>query len=153
MAVLLETYRSFIYPWQMGHVGHMNVQFHTARFNEATWHFFARFGLTPGFLKDNHRGMAALDQRIQYKERALAGSLLHIQTELLKIKRKTVRFVHHMYNNETGDEVAMAKLVGTYLDKDTRKTTELPQSAIETGESWLITSAASSRLAADSNIH
>lgn len=152
MAVLLETYRGFIYPWQMDHVGHMNVQFYTARFDEATWHFFARLGLTPGFLKDNHRGMVALDQRTQYKKEVLAGSLLHIQTELLEIKRKTVRFMHHMYNSETGEEVATTELVGAYLDKDTRKTTELPQSVIETGESWL-TSAASSRLAADSNIH
>lgn len=152
MAVLLETYRGFIYPWQMDHVGHMNVQFYTARFDEATWHFFARLGITPGFLKDNHRGMVALDQKTQYKKEVLAGSLLHIQTELLEIKRKTVRFMHHMYNSETGDEVATTELVGTYLDKDTRKTTELPQSVIEIGESWL-TSAASSRLAADSNIH
>lgn len=152
MAVLLETYRGFIYPWQMDHVGHMNVQFYTARFDEATWHFFARLGLTPGFLKGNHRGMVALDQRTQYKKEVLAGSLLHIQTELLEIKRKTVRFMHHMYNSETGEEVATTELVGAYLDKDTRKTTELPQSVIETGESWL-TSAASSRLAADSNIH
>jgi acyl-CoA thioester hydrolase len=135
MAVLLETYRGFIYPWQMDHVGHMNVQFHTARFDEATWHFFARLGLTPGFLKDNPRGMAAPDQRTQYKKEVLAGSLLRIRTELLKIKRKTVRFTHHMYNSETGDEVAITELVGIYLDKDTRKTTELPQSAIEAGES------------------
>lgn len=148
MAMLIETYRGFIYPWQMDHVGHMNVQFYTARFDEATWHFFARLGLTPGFLKDNHRGLVALDQRTQYKKEVLAGSLLHIQTELLEIKRKTIRFMHHMYNSENGDEVATTELVGAYLDKDTRKTTELPPSVIEIGESWLRSAAA-----ADSNIH
>jgi acyl-CoA thioester hydrolase len=57
MTMLIESCRGFAHPWQMNHVGHMNVQFYTARFDETTWHFFARPGLTPGFLKDNNRGM------------------------------------------------------------------------------------------------
>ncbi|HJV80637.1 thioesterase family protein [Noviherbaspirillum sp.] len=130
----IETYRGFVYPWSMDHVGHMNVQFYTARFDEATWHFFAQIGLTPGFLKENRRGMVALDQRTQYKLEVHAGSLLHVTSELLEIRRKTVRFLHRMFNSETGQEVATTELVGAFLDTDTRKTTEFPPSVLDAAQ-------------------
>jgi acyl-CoA thioester hydrolase len=133
----IETYRGFVYPWSMDHIGHMNVQFYTARFDEATWHFFARLGITPGFLRENKRGMVALDQRTQYKQEVLAGSLLHIHTELLEIKRKTVRFQHRMINSETGQEVATTELVGAFLDAEVRKTTEFPQSILDAAQALL----------------
>ena len=133
----IETYRGFVYPWSMDHIGHMNVQFYTARFDEATWHFFARLGITPGFLKENKRGMVALDQRTQYKQEVLAGTLLHITTDLLEIKRKTIRFQHRMFNSETGQEVATTELVGAYLDADQRKTTEFPQAVLDAAQALL----------------
>ncbi|RZI44585.1 thioesterase [Herbaspirillum sp. HC18] len=133
----IETYRGFVYPWSMDHIGHMNVQFYTARFDEATWHFFARLGITPGFLKENKRGMVALDQRTQYKQEVLAGSLLHIRTELIEIKSKTVRFLHRMYNSESGEEVATTELVGAFLDSELRKTTPFPQSVLDAAHALL----------------
>ncbi|HJV83941.1 MAG TPA: thioesterase family protein [Noviherbaspirillum sp.] len=130
----IETYRGFVYPWSMDHIGHMNVQFYTGRFDEATWHFFARLGLTPGFLKENRRGMVALDQRTQYKQEVHSGSLLHITTELLEIRRKTVRFLHRMFNSETGQEVATTELVAGFLDTDARKTVEFPRAVLDAAQ-------------------
>jgi len=37
-ATEIETYRGVVYPWQMDHMDHMNVQFLYRRFDEATWH-------------------------------------------------------------------------------------------------------------------
>ena len=37
MSTAIETYRGVVYPWQMDHMGHMNVRFYSARFDEATW--------------------------------------------------------------------------------------------------------------------
>lgn len=79
MAHEIETYRGFVYPWVIDHVGHMNVQSYTGRFDEASWHFLAHLGLTPAHLKNHQRGLVALDQRSQYKLEVLAGSLLDIQ--------------------------------------------------------------------------
>jgi acyl-CoA thioester hydrolase len=132
--MIIETYRGVIYPWSMDHMGHMNVQFYTARFDEATWHLFAHVGITPSYLKENKRGMAALDQRTQYKQEVLAGSLLHVTSEILEIKRKTVRFVHRMYNSETGQEVASTELVGAFIDAELRKSTEFPPAVIEAAQ-------------------
>src|SRR5450759_2277985 len=97
----IETYRGVVYPWQIDHMDHMNVQFYTARFDEATWHLFAALGMTPGYLKQNRRGMAAVEQRTLYKQELHAGALIHITSELLEMKPKAIRFLHRMYDTET----------------------------------------------------
>jgi acyl-CoA thioester hydrolase len=127
----LETYRGVVYPWHIDQIGHMNVQFYTARFDEATWHFFAAIGITPGYLKANARGMAAVDQHTRYKQELHAGALIRITSELLEIKSKTVRFRHHMYDTESGDEVAVTDLVGVHMDTVARRSVPLPQEIIE----------------------
>lgn len=69
----IETYRGFVYPWHVDHVGHMNVQFYTARFDEATWHFLNRLGLSPTHFKRSGRSAVAADQRTQYKRDHAVG--------------------------------------------------------------------------------
>ncbi len=128
---LLETYRGVVYPWHIDQIGHMNVQFYTARFDEATWHFFAAIGITPGYLKVNGRGMAAVDQHTRYLQELHAGALIRITSELLEIKSKTVRFRHHMYDAESGAEVAFTDLVGVHVDIATRRSVPLPAEITE----------------------
>src|SRR5687768_5058782 len=122
----IETYRGFVYPSVIDHVGHMNVQSYTARFDEATWQFLAQLGLTPSFLKRNHRGAVAVDQHTRYRREVLVGSLLHITTQLVALGRTSIRFVHYMYDSETGEEVANTELVGVYFDLERRAPTPLP---------------------------
>jgi acyl-CoA thioester hydrolase len=104
----------------------MNVQSYVARFDEASWHFLARMGLTPSFLAAHNRSLVALDQRIQYRREVLSGSLLEVSTELLELGEKTLRYLHRMRNSETAEEVASMNLLVGYLDKSTRKTVPLP---------------------------
>ena len=122
----IETYRGVVYPWMIDHVGHMNVQFYTARFDEATWQFLAQLGLTPSFLTRSHRSAVAVDQRTQYKREVVAGSLVHVVSELLSLGRTSIRFVHRMYDSETDEQVAETELVGVYFDTDIRAATPLP---------------------------
>jgi acyl-CoA thioester hydrolase len=127
----IETYRGVVYPWQMDHMDHMNVQFYTARFDEATWHFFGALGMTAGYFKEQHRGMAALEQRTLYKRELHAGALIRITSELLEMKPKTIRFVHRMYDIESGEEVASTELVGAHIDTAARKAVPFPKDIVK----------------------
>jgi acyl-CoA thioester hydrolase len=126
----IETYRGVVYPWQMDHMDHMNVQFYTARFDEATWHLFAALGMSTGYFRQNKRGMAALEQRTLYKKELHAGDLIRISSELLEAKPKTIRFMHRMYNTESGEEVATTELVGAHIDTDARKAVPFPEEIV-----------------------
>lgn len=131
MKQLVETYRGVVYPWHCDHMNHMNVMWYVGKFDEATWELFRRLGVTPSFLRDNHRGMAALDQRIAYQREMRAGDLLAIRSGVLEAGEKTVRFVHEMRNSETQEVSAVTCLLAVHLDTDARKSAPLPRAVVE----------------------
>lgn len=121
------TYRGTVYPWQCDHVGHMNIMWYVGKFDEANWNLFARLGLTPSYLRESGRGMAAVKQNISYKRELLAGDIVEIRSRLLEIRDKSIRFLHEMRNAETGEVSAITLLTGVFLDTAARKACAFPE--------------------------
>lgn len=121
------TYKGVVYPWHCDHMGHMNVMWYVGKFDEATWAFFASAGLTPAWLRENDRGMAAIEQKLCYLREAMPGDALEIYTRPLEIKDKTIRFISDMIDCETGKTAATCELVGVHLDTKLRKSVALPE--------------------------
>ena len=117
----IVTYRGAVYPWHCDHMGHMNVMWYVGKFDEATWCFFARLGLSPSHLRQQGRGMAAVEQHITYKAELHAGDVVTVRTRLVECRDKSIRFVHEMTNDETGDVAATTELTGVHLDTDARR--------------------------------
>jgi len=126
MPASIVTYRGTVYPWQCDHMGHMNVMWYVGKFDEATWQFLARAGLTPAFLRENGRGMVAVEQNLQYKRELLAGDIVTVRTQLVELKEKSIRFQHEMVNDGTGELAATTTLVGVHLDTTSRRACALP---------------------------
>ena len=87
MPELPITFRGVVYPWHCDPVGHMNVMWYVGKFDEATWQFFAMFGLTPSFLREQGRGMAAVQQNITYKRELRAGDVVSVRSGVLEIRK------------------------------------------------------------------
>ena len=136
---MIETYRGVVYPNQIDHMEHMNVQWYTSKFDEATWHLFSAVGITNKYIYDNQRGMAALEQITKYKSEAIAGDLLVIKSKILEVKDKTLRFFHVMYNAETEKEVATSELLGVHLDRVKRKSCIFPEDIQENCKELIFT--------------
>jgi acyl-CoA thioester hydrolase len=115
------TYRGTVYPWQCDHVGHMNIMWYVGKFDEANWNLFARIGLTPTYLRESGRGMAAVQQNISYKRELLAGDIVEVKSELLEIDVKSIRFAHEMRNAETGEIAATCEITAVHMDRQARK--------------------------------
>jgi acyl-CoA thioester hydrolase len=130
---LFETYRGVVYPAQLDHIGHMNVQFYISKFDEATWHLCAKIGITPGYIREQKKGMAALEQHIKYKSEVMAGDLLVIKSHILEMKEKVIRFEHVMYNAEINIEVATCELTGVHIDREIRKSCPFPAEIFQKG--------------------
>ena len=126
MGEMLETYRGTVYPWHCDHMEHMNVMWYVGKFDEATWNFFTALGITPGYMRANGRGMAAVDQRIAYQRELHAGDVVAVRTGVIEVREKLVRFCHEMRNLETGEIAAVTLLVAVHLDMRTRKSCALP---------------------------
>ena len=123
---MIETYRGVVRPHQLDHMGHMNVQWYTAVFDEATWHLFSALGLTSRYFRDENRGMAAVQQSTQYRKEVMAGQLLVCRSEVLEVGGKTVRFVHHLHDAEEDFEIATTELVAVHIDRQERRACALP---------------------------
>ncbi len=131
MAELIETHRGTVYPWQCDHMNHMNVMWYVGKFDEGTWNFFNHVGLTPSFLREQGRGMAAVDQRIAYKSELHAGDLVVVRAGVIEVREKLVRFVQEMRNVETDAISAITVLVAVHMDTAARKACALPQHVAE----------------------
>ena len=131
MGARFLTYKGTVYPWHCDEMGHMNVMWYVGKFDEATRHFFHALGLTPAFLRENKRGMAAVEQTIQYKRELLAGDIVTVHSVLLEIKDKSVRFSHEMRKADTGEVAATTTLTGVHIDTVARRACAFPEGVRE----------------------
>ena len=126
MSNQITTYRGTVYPWHCDHVGHMNIMWYVGKFDEANWNLFAAIGMTPSYLRDQNRGMAAVQQNITYKHELLAGDIVEIRSHVVEVRDKVMRYVHEMRNGETSDVVASCEITGVHMDRLARKACPIP---------------------------
>jgi acyl-CoA thioester hydrolase len=115
------TYRGTVYPWHCDHMGHMNVMWYVGKFDEATWQLFSAIGLSPSYLRDTGRGMAAVEQTIAYKRELHAGDIVSVHSRIIEIKDKALRFEHEMRRDDTGEIAATTILTALHLDANARR--------------------------------
>jgi acyl-CoA thioester hydrolase len=131
MSDMPVTYRGVVYPWQCDHMGHLNVMWYVGKFDEATWQYFALLGLSPSFLREQKRGMAAVRQEITYRRELLPGDVVAVRSGVLEIKEKAIRFFHEMLNEETGEVSAISEMTAVHLDTVLRKSCPFPGQFVE----------------------
>lgn len=124
------TYRGTVYPWQCDHMGHMNVMWYVGKFDEATWQVFSAIGLTPAYMRDERRGMVAVDQRISYRQELHAGDVVLVRSALLEVRSKVIRFCHRMENAATGELAAVTVLTGVHIDTTARQSCPIPEEQV-----------------------
>lgn len=80
---LVETYRGTVSAQHLDHMGHMNIQHYVAKFDEGVWHLFNRIGITPGYMREENRGMAAVEMNLRYTRELYAGDLIVVRAREL----------------------------------------------------------------------
>jgi acyl-CoA thioester hydrolase len=126
MSTLQITYQGTVYPWHCDHMGHMNVMWYAGKFDEASWNLLADLGLTTGYFRSEARGMAAVEQKLNYFKELVAGDVIIIRSGVLEVRDKVVRVVHQMENAVTGDIAAVALLTGVHISTQSRRGSALP---------------------------
>jgi acyl-CoA thioester hydrolase len=127
----IVTYRGSVYPWHCDHMGHMNVMWYVGKFDEATWQLLAAVGASPSRMRTEGFGLAAVEQHIEYKRELRAGDLVTIRSSILEAQEKSIRFVHEMTNDETGELAAKTVLTGVCIDTIARKAKPLPDDILQ----------------------
>ena len=122
----LITYQGAVYPWHCDHMGHMNVMWYVGKFDEATWQLFAQLGLTPAYMREHSRGVAAVEQHIEYKRELMAGDTVIVRSSVIEVRDKVLRFSHEMRHSISGEIAAVTRLTAVHMDSVTRKAITIP---------------------------
>ena len=128
---LSTTFMGVVYPSYLDHMGHMNVQHYASMFDQATWVFFSIFGITSSYMKDNHKGMAAVSQKTDYLLELFAGDVIEINTRPIEIREKAIKFLHTMLRKPKGEVIATSELTGVHFDTDLHKSCSIPEEIIK----------------------
>ncbi len=124
---LILTYRGAVYPRHLDHMGHMNVQFYVAKFDEAVWHLFDRIGVTADYIREHGRGMAAVEMNIRYLKELGAGDLVSVRSGLLRVGGRSLDLVQEMRLGEAGELTAVQKITAVHLDRQARRAAPFPE--------------------------
>ncbi len=138
MGKLLDTYRGTVYPWHCDHMDHMNVMYYVGKFDEATWNLMSHIGMSAAFLRQHHRGMAAVDQRISYQRELHAGNTVAIRTGIVSVGEKKIIFFHEMRDADKDEVSAITLLTGVHMDTRIRKACALPEQVREMAQSLVV---------------
>lgn len=112
-------------------MGHMNVRHYMALFDDASWGFFASFGMDETYCRTSGNGGFALQHFIQYLAEVRAGETVSIRSRILARSAKRVHFVHFMINETAGRLAATLEVLGAHADMTLRRITPYPAEIAE----------------------
>lgn len=122
----IETYRAVVYPWHCDHQGHMTTMHYVGMFDAAFWHLLSAQGFTRAYMAEHKTGFADVSDTIQYLAELPAGSLLAIESGVIKVGTTSVVSFNRMRDTETGRLAATSEKASVYFDMERRRKTPLP---------------------------
>lgn len=101
-------------------------------FDQAIWNLFNQLGLTANYLRDNSRGMAALEQHIKYHKEVLPGDCVYIESGVVEVRKdKLLLMRQYMHRLDTKELLAETETLGIHMDTQARKAATLPEFVLQ----------------------
>ena len=107
-------------------MGHMNVRYYMAVFDQATWRMFADYGLDEKYFSTTENGVFALKQFIQYLAEVRPEETVAVYTRIVGLTDKRIHLMHFMANQDTNGLAAIIESLITHANLKVRKAAPLP---------------------------
>lgn len=130
-------YQGMFYPMETDHMGHANVRYYSRAFNESAYYTFTTAGITPRYMRENNRGMAAVKESNEYKREILPGDLIQIRSCFINFTPKSLHVWAVMIDACTEEICAINDQVCVSLDTIARKAVPWPKKIYEKGKSLI----------------
>lgn len=140
MAEWVHTFKGAVLASEYDFASHMNSRMYVSRFDQATWFLLHAIGMTPASMKQQNLRIAIVRQNFQFLEELRGGELVEIKSGFLAVGEKYFRFLHQMYNDESGKMVATCDSVAVQASLESGKSVPLTQSLQEKAKHYLVTS-------------
>ncbi len=126
MAGYIETFRAVVYPWHCDHQGHMTTMHYVGMFDAAFWHLLSAFGFTRSYLAEREAGFFDVRDVIDYKAEQPVGSLVMIESGIVRVGTTSVTGLHRMLNAETRQVAAVSERTSVFFDLKRREKRPIP---------------------------
>jgi acyl-CoA thioester hydrolase len=119
-------HRAIIPPDYLDLMGHMNVRWYMALFDETVMQLFASFGMNETYFKTQSRGAFALQMFIRYYNEVRIGEAVALRARVLKRGEKRLHFMIFMHNETTDALAATMEGLGAHMDMSARRMSPYP---------------------------
>lgn len=116
-----ETFRGVVYPSHCDAMGHLNVKEYVGFFDQAEWHALLQMGFDARRIHDDRIGFADARHVVEYLKELVAGDLVLIESEVLRVGTKSITFFHRMFNASSGALSATMEAVVVQYDLKQRQ--------------------------------
>lgn len=140
MAEWVHTFKGAVLASEYDVASHMNSRMYVSRFDQATWFLLHAIGVTPASIKQQNLRVAIVRQNYQFLEELRGGELVEIKSGFLAVGEKYFRFLHQMYDDESGRMVATCDSVAMQASLESGKSVPLTPSLHEKAKRYLVTS-------------
>ncbi|NWG18617.1 MAG: thioesterase family protein [Chloroflexi bacterium] len=126
ITALPEVYRFIVPEDYRDAMGHMNMRWYLALYDEAGIPLFDRLGLTPEFYRQHQAGGFDLEHHIHYLNEVRIGDTLSIRARLVGRSAKRLHYLLFMVNETRGLLASIFECVNSYADLTVRRTAPYP---------------------------
>lgn len=126
LLALPVTFKATVQETYLDEMGHMNVMWYTHLFDRATWHLFANLGMDMLYFDREQAGAFALEQHTRYLAEVCLQEEVILRSRILGRSLKRIHFMHFMTAGEEEILAATTELVGSHVDRRTRRSSPFP---------------------------
>lgn len=134
-----ETFRGAVLASEYDPESSMNSRLYIERFDQATWFLLHEIGVTPRTVRKANRRVAVVRQNFQYVRELRGGELVRIESGFIAVGRKHLRFLHRMFDVETGALLASSDVTAVQAGLESGTTELLPDDQVERAKARAIT--------------
>lgn len=132
----MRTYSGVVYPANCDAMGHMNVQYYVAAFDQAMWHLVHALGYRTEWQKEKGEGWADVQHNVTFSKELAVGSLFHVESAVSNIGGKSLTTFHRLYDMN-GQLCASNEIKSVYFHLVERKGLVLPDEIRSNAEKHL----------------
>ena len=119
-------------------MGHMNVQYYVAAFDQAMWNLVYALGWRPP-PEPSKIGFADVRHAIEYRAELRVGTPFVVDSVPLRAGRSSIVTAHRMYELASGELAAEMEMTSVHFDLERRMSMALPsefQAVIQQAAGW-----------------
>ena len=117
--------RDAVKPSEVDAGGRLGLPAAIHRFSAANGHVLAAFGLTPAYMRDNKRGFSTFEFQLGFEAGVCVGDPLTVRSALTHVGSSSMRILHVMTDERSGERVATLEQSGVQLDLEARRPASL----------------------------